>query len=279
MAGRRPNKEWGAYIPAGGINDSIAAWQDDRPDRIQTVASPSTLMECPRVVWLKHRQHVPVTNEMGWGKKQRLMLGRITENLIARQLREDGKLLWWWEDEFAGQSVKFGHGEGLTRLEGTPDLLIRTMSKVAISDSKTARSDSYQWLPIQQEELWADPYWLKYKLQVTAYYMLCHWNKAWFERRNLPLPELGHLFSYGLDTGIVHREVAWEPTKEDAQRVNELTVRWNTAYQSETMPGCTCEADGLVKFCPYVTEHEITKSGSKLGINCCGDDLWKPGEM
>src|SRR6185312_11693881 len=231
-------------------------------------ASPSTLLECPRVVWLK-KHDVAATNLMGWGKKQRLMLGRIVENMIAEQLRQDGKLLWHWKDDHAGESQKFGHGKGLLRLEGTPDLLLRVGKQAAISDSKTSRSDSYQWLPIEPEELWADPYWLKYRLQVTAYYLLCHWNKEWFTRRNLPLPELGHLFSYSLDDGIVRRELLWKPTKEDAVAVNQFTRRWNTAYHAKTLPDCTCEADGTVKFCAY----GIKPEGSKICTSCCDTNL------
>jgi hypothetical protein len=206
---------------------------------------------------------------MGWGIKQRLMLGRITENMIAQQLREDGKLLWHWKDDHAGESRKFTHGEGLDRLEGTPDLLIRVAGRIAISDSKTSRSDAYMWVPTNPEEIWRDPYWMKYRLQVTAYYMLCHWNKEWFERRSLPLPEACHLFSYSLDDGIVRRELTWDPAREDMERVARLARRWNAAYTSETMPSCTCVEEDMVKFCPY----SIKPEGSKVGTVCCDDNL------
>lgn len=266
--GKLPNAAWGDYIANGVINDAIANWHADRGDRVQSCASPSTLTECPRVVWLK-RHGVPKTNVMGWGKAQRLMLGRITENLIAQQLHEDGKLLWHWKDDHAGESKKFEHGEGLTLLTGTPDLLIRVGDQTAISDSKTGRSDGYKWVPTTMPEIWDDPYWYKYKLQLTAYFLLCHWNKAWFAHRNLPLPELCHLFSYSLDDGIVRRELVWKPTKEDAAAVNGYVRRWNEAYAAEDMPDCTCKAEGTVKFCAY----SVVPEGSKVGTMCCDDNL------
>lgn len=260
---KKPNNEWGNFIPSSGINESIANWHKEVPDRVQTCASPSTLMECPRVVWLK-KQKVAKTNEPGWGMKQRFLLGRITENTIANQLKEDGKLLWHWQDDYAGQSKKFTLGDGLTRLEGTPDMLLK-LRKVVISDSKTSRSDSYKWVPTDVAEIWLDPYWYKFKLQLTAYYILCHKNKDWFEKRSLPLPEECHLFSYSLDDGIVRREIAWTPTKLDVNKVLELTKRWNSAYASEEMPDCVCVDEDQVKFCPY----GIKEAGNKICNECC----------
>jgi hypothetical protein len=266
------NAVWGRYISDGLINDTIRDWQAKQPDRVQTVASPSTLKECPRVVWLKKHGYEP-TNKLGWGKKQRFMLGRITENMIARQLDDEGHLLWHWKDDYAGESDKFTHGEGLDRLEGTPDLLIKLGDKVAISDSKTSRGDSFKYVPIEEDEIWEDPFWYKNKLQLTAYFMLAHWNKEWFERPEntanawtpLPLPEVCHLFSYALDDGIVRRELSWTPTNKDVAEVKRLVRRWNSAYQSETMPECTCEEDGSVIFCAY----GIMPEGKNICTSCC----------
>jgi hypothetical protein len=269
--------QWGQHIPSGGINDVIAAWHAKRPDREQDCASPSTLMECPRVVWLK-KHKVAEPFPLGWGKLQRFMLGRITENTIASQLRDEGKLLWHWKDDAKGESEPFSHGEGLDKLKGTPDLLINLYGKVAISDSKTSRADSFNYVPIMSDDIWKDPLWLKYKLQVTAYYMLCHWNKHWFVERpewSLPLPEVCHLFSYALDDGIVRREITWNPSEEDAQEVMQYARRWNAAYLSEEMPPCVCEREDKIRFCPYAQEQTATKSGYKLGVRCCGEELWR----
>jgi len=271
-----PNPAWRGYIPSGGINDVVASWHSKQPPRVQTVASPSTLTECPRVVWLK-KHKVPYTNDMGWGRKQRMMLGRITENLFASQLRDEGKLLWHWKDDVAGESVKFGMGDGLSRLEGTPDLLINLDGKVLISDAKTSRADSFAYVPIN-EDVWKDELWYKYKLQVEAYYLLCHKNKDWFENskqterglraKNLPLPEACHLFSYALDDGVVKREYTWKPSQETASEIIHYANRWNKAYQSETIPNCQCTEVGT-KFCPYAFEFETTRSGFKMGKVCC----------
>src|ERR1039458_1798274 len=100
------HKEWKEYIPNDFINGVISDWQEKQPERIQTVASPSTLLECPRVVWLKKHAVKPL-HELGWGKKQRFLLGRQLENMIAGQLKDEGKLLYHWKDDFMGESVKF----------------------------------------------------------------------------------------------------------------------------------------------------------------------------
>lgn len=279
-----PNKIWRSYIPGGGLNDIVRDWHSKQPPREQTVASPSTLTECPRVVWLK-KNKVPFTHEQGWGQKQRMMLGRIAENLFAKQLRDSGKLLWHWKDDMPGESVKFGMGEGLSRIEGTPDLLIKLNGKVLISDSKTSRADSFAYVPTN-DSVWEDELWYHYKLQVETYYMLCHKNKDWFEHQykydekksiemkqptktlGLPLPEACHLFSYALDDGVVKREFTWQPTQKTASEIIHYANRWNKAYQSETIPNCQCTPT-QVKFCPYASEVESTKSGYKLGTKCC----------
>lgn len=270
MASR--NYEWKNYIPEGIANGAIKKWHDElnSEDRIQTCASPSTLLDCPRVVWLR-KHKVPSTNEMGWGKKQRLLLGRVLENQIADQFKHAGILLWHWKDDVAGESVKFEHGKGLDRLAGTGDLLLEYGEHVAMSDAKTSRSDSFLYVPIAQDEVFADYFWYKYKLQVTAYYMLAHWNKDWFKENELPLPDICHLFSYALDDGIVRRDFTWTPTKEDATEILRLVRQWNVAYQSEVMPDCTCqEHEGKgVLFCRY----GVMEKGKNVCTSCCDSEL------
>lgn len=276
------SKTWRSHISDGGVNDVIRDWHGKQPPRVQTVASPSTLMECPRVVWLKKHQ-TPFTNEQGWGQKQRMMLGRIAENLFAVQLKDEGKLLFHWKDDVAGESVKFGMGDGLSRLEGTPDLLIKLDGKVLISDAKTSRADSFAYVPTN-DSVWEDELWYRYKLQVEAYYLLCHKNKDWFDvqtiqghadnmdvyidREALPLPEACHLFSYALDDGVVKREFTWKPTQKVAAEIIHYVNRWNKAYQSETIPDCQC-TETAIKFCPYSYEFTTTGTGYKLGVKCC----------
>ncbi len=231
--------------------------------------------------WFK-KHKVAYTNDMGWGTKQRLMLGRIAENLFATQLKDEGKLLHHWADNYAGESVKFGMGEGLTRVEGTPDLLINLDGKVLLSDAKTSRADSFAYVPTN-ESVWGDELWYKYKLQVECYFMLCHKNKDWFQtpqpttlprnmKRDLPLPEACHLFSYALDDGVVKREFTWQPTQKTASEILYYVKRWNTAYQSEEMPECKCTDTGT-KFCNFAHEFTYTKTNYKLGAKCCADNL------
>lgn len=267
-----------SYIPDGGMNEVIKDWQSKRPDREQSVASPSTLTECPRVVWLK-KNKVPYTNEMGWGKKQRNMLGRIAENLFASQLRDEGKLLWHWKDDVVGESVKFEwpNADGSTLFSGTPDLLINLNGQVLISDAKTSRADSFAYVPIN-DDVWKDELWYKYKLQVEAYYLLCHKNKDWFSEAvatggivtDLPLPEACHLFSYALDDGVVKREYTWKPTQATAAEIIHYATRWNKAYNSEEIPDCQC-TETQRKFCSYgdPNTQETTRSGYKLMTECC----------
>ena len=268
----KPNPQMKAqreYIPDDMINRVIALWQLKQPERIQTVASPSTLLECPRVVWCK-KQNVPFLNKLGWGKKQRFLLGRQLENMIAGQLKDEGRLLYHWADNYEGESDKFSHGKGVDKIEGTPDLLlIGDNSEVLISDSKTSRSDSYGYVPIQAMQAWEDPYYYRYKLQVTAYYMLCYWNKQWFLDNNIELPTHCNLFSYALDDGIVRRNFTWLPSTKDFNEVKRLTRRWNQAYSSLEMPDCTCIEYGIVLFCPYGKMAE----GKKIVTECCNDNL------
>lgn len=283
-----------SYIHDGLINQSIKAWHDKQPERQQDCATPSTLTDCPRIVWLKYRKHVKAPIPMGWGKLQRNLLGRQLESLIAEQLQQSGNLLWWWKDDVAGESVKFEMGKGLSRICGTPDLLIKLNDgKVAISDAKTSMGKSFAYVSVSGAEIFKDWFWFCKQLQVESYYMLCHKNKDWFGlieqkpeatkpggssyKPQLPLPEVCHLFSYALDDGICRREFTWKPSREIASKVLYYVKRWNEGFASETMPDCTCLSDGdgtAMKFCYYVQAQETTKTGYKLGTKCCGEDLY-----
>jgi hypothetical protein len=274
------------YIQDGLINRSIQKWHETRPDRQQDCATPSTLTDCPRVVWLKYKKQVKPAIPVGWGKQQRNLLGRQLESLIASQLKESGNLLWWWKDDVAGESVKFEMGKGLSRICGTPDLLIKLDDgKVAISDAKTSMGKAFGYVSVNTNEVFKDWFWFCKQLQVESYYMLCHKNKDWFENEHLesgkllslPLPEACHLFSYALDDGIVRREFTWKPSREIASKILYYVNRWNKAFSSETMPDCTCLSDGEgtpMKFCYYVQAQETTKTGYKLGTKCCGEELY-----
>ena len=136
------SKDQASYIHDGVINRAIERWQDKQPDRTATVATPSRLTTCPRVVW-RTKEGVEPTNPMTWALKQRLLLGRTFENQIAEQLEEE--LLYHWKDDAEGESVKFSMGEGVYKVEGTPDLLLQ-LDKVSISDAKTGRSDGYGYV-------------------------------------------------------------------------------------------------------------------------------------
>lgn len=263
------NKQQAGYIHDGSANAAIKAWQDAQPDRVQTTASPSTLMECPKVVWRK-KHKVEFTNPKTWAFKQRLLLGRIFENQIAEQYEFTGNLLFHWKDDPGVEVVKFEMGEGDSKLTGTPDLLLKLGDVVAISDAKTGRSDGYGYVPTKTPEVWEDPFWYKYKLQLTAYYMLCHKNKDWFKEQGLLLPEVCHLFSYALDDGVVRREFTWNPSQEDAAQVIYYAKRWNRAYNSKDEPDCTC-TDKDAMFCPYASMDSAytTSKGKTLYKECC----------
>lgn len=258
-----------SHIQDGYMNDAIKQWQDAQPERDQRVASPSSLTQCPRTVFWRREGKEP-TNPKTWAFKQRLLLGRNFENMIATQLDFSGVLLHHWKDDVAGESDKFTMGEGLARLEGTPDLLLKLGDSVAISDAKTGRSDGYGYVPTTQPEIWEDPFWHKYKLQLTAYYMLSHANKDWFKAKGLLLPEVCHLFSYAMDDGVIRREFTWKPEKSDAETVVKYAKRWNAAYQAKTLPPCTCtEKDTM--FCEYADPGSAyqTKKGKTLFKECC----------
>lgn len=255
------------YISDGAMSQAIQEWQNSQPEREQSVASPSQLTACPRVVW-RYKHGVEPTNPKTWAFKQRLMLGRNFENIIAKQLKDTGKLLYHWKDDVKGESVKFSMGEGDGVCEGTPDLLLK-LDKVVISDAKTARGDSFGYTPID-DTVWADPFWYKYKLQLTAYYMLCHKNKDWFDKNKLPLPEQCHLFSYAMDDGVIRREFLWTPNQKDASEVIYYIKRWNRAYVSKTEPECKCTSKDAM-FCPYadLSSSYVTKKGKTLYKECC----------
>lgn len=258
------------YIHDGPMNLVLKDWHDKQPER-ELRCSPSGLTTCPRVVWLKMHGVEP-TNVMGWGTKQRMMLGRQFEDLFASQLRDEGKLLYHWKDNPGDKVEKFSMGEGDEHCEGVPDYLLRLGDTTYISDAKTSRSDSFGYVPISPPEIWEDGGWFKYKVQLTAYLMLCEANSDWFDKQELPMPTKCHLFSYALDDGIVRREVEWTPTSEDKANVVKYIKRFNQAMKAGKCPACTCpdSPNGFdVKFCPYSVKEE----GSKVGTSCCSDEL------
>lgn len=262
------------HIPEGGMNAVIKAWQDKQPEHSREVASPSTVLTCPRVVWLLNNGVQPI-NEMTWAVKQRLLLGRLFENQFAEQLADQGMLLKHWKDDPGMEIEKFKMGDGDTLMQGVPDYLTRLDYDggeiVAISDAKTSRSDSFGYVGIG-EDAFEDWGWYKYRIQLTAYFMLCHKNKQWFIDNNLPLPTHCHLFSYALDDGVVRRDIVWQPTTKDVQTVLDKTVRYNQAVRSKTIPPCTCSEsfDNFdVKFCKF----GVVGQGAKIAETCCDETL------
>lgn len=267
-------KERYEYIPQGGMNQVIKDWQAKQPEHPRNVASPSTLLTCPRVVWLLNKGVAPI-NEMTWAVKQRMLLGRLFENQFAVQLDDQGMLLKHWKDDPGMEVEKFKMGSDNTLMQGVPDYLVRLTHNneeiVAVSDAKTSRSDSFGYIGID-EEAFEDGGWYKYRIQITAYFMLCHKNKDWFIANNLPLPTHCHLFSYALDDGVVRRDIIWQPTTNDVQTVLDMTKRYNEAVNSPTLPPCTCaeSKDGFdVKFCKF----GVVEQGSKIAEKCCDDAL------
>lgn len=273
--GKYPDgKKWYNHIPTNGINRVIQEWHANQAERGMETCSPSIITTCPRVVWLANHGVEP-TKVTGWGMKQRMMLGRVLENTIAEQLRDAGLLLWHWKDDPGVEVDSFEFGIGtMSHFKGTPDLLLSLDDIPTISDAKTSRSDSFGYVAIQAKDLLRDGGWNKYRIQVNAYYMLCHANRDWFIDRDLPLPQQCHLFSYALDDGIVRREVVWKPTEEDREEVIAYAIRYNTALASNDCPDCTC-TDGDdnfdVKFCKY---GEV-EAGDKMATSCCDDNLIK----
>lgn len=265
------------YIPKDGMNKVLKEWQDKQPERERTVATPSSVLTCPRALWLQ-KQGVAPTNTITWALKQRMLLGRQFENQFADILKDQGLLLYHWKDDPGVEVEKFRMGEGDEANEGVPDYLLKLWLDneqiVAISDAKTSRSDSFGYLPIELDELFEDGGWFKNRIQLTNYYMLCHSpeGKAWFAKHNLPLPTHCHLFSYALDDGVVRREAIWIPTEEDMELVRMATKRFNQGLNSDTMPECTCHEskEGFeVKFCKY----GVIESGKKVAESCCDPSL------
>lgn len=269
--GKGPDaKERYNYIPKEGMNKVIKDWHEKQEER-EMWASPSGILTCPRVVWLKHHK-APVLNDMTWAVKQRLMLGRAFEDVFAMQLADEGLLLKHWKDNPNDEVEKFSMGSGLTENKGVPDYLLNINGVVAISDAKTGRSDSYGYVGIDNSEMFEAWNYYKYRIQLTNYFMLCHQNKDWFEKNGLDLPTHCHLFSYALDDGVVRREALWTPTQEDMQTVLDMTVRFNTALASKEMPACTCNEsyEGFdVKFCDY----GVVDQGKKIAESCCNSEL------
>lgn len=265
------------HIPSGGMNAILEEWHGKQEGRDKSVASPSQLLTCPRVVWLQ-THGVPYTNDMTWATKQRMLLGRLFENQFAEQLRDTGHLLHHWMDDPGVEVDKFRMGTGIDKLEGVPDYLLQIehpdlhTNVVTVSDAKTSRSDSFGYIGITADDLFSDWGWYKYRVQLTAYYLLMHANPEWFSGRGLPLPEYCHLFSYALDDGVVRREIVWKPTEADIRLVKALVRRFNSAVMSETMPNCTCKQshdEFDVKFCRY----GVVEKGSKVALTCCSDAL------
>ena len=269
--GKGPDaKERYEHISSGGMNTVIKDWHSKQEDRAMW-ASPSGILTCPRVVWLKHHK-APVMNNMTWAVKQRLMLGRAFEDVFAMQLADEGLLLKHWKDNPGDDVEKFEMGSGLTKNKGVPDYLLNLNGETVVSDAKTGRSDSYGYVAIDDNELFEAWNYYKYRIQITNYYMLCHANEQWFKDNNLELPTKCHLFSYALDDGVVRREVTWTPTQEDFQTVIDMTKRFNRALDSKTIPDCTCKEsfDGFdVKFCDY----GVKEGTSKIAESCCDDSL------
>lgn len=267
------------HIPDGGMNQVIKDWNNKQPDKWSPNATPSRLLDCPRAIWLE-KHGVPKTNEMTWALKQRMLLGRLFENQFAEELHDEGLLLYHWKDDTDAESERFKRGNGEQLLDGVPDYLIRLAVKdedtregiVAVSDAKTSRSDSFGYIPIDAPEIWEAFNYYKYRIQVVAYYLLCHANAWWFEERNLPLPTHCHLFTYALDDGLVRREFMWQPTAEDIATVRDMTVRYNRALEATEMPDCVCHDSPeqfMVKFCKY----GVVEPNQKVADSCCDAKL------
>jgi len=257
-------KQWHSFIPSGGVNDLLASWHSKQEERGYNICSPSKLYICPRVVWLA-THGVPSTKKMGWGKRQRLLLGKAIENLIAQQMDDEGVLLYHWKDDFdlAGDSTLISEEP---YIEGTPDILFNMDGVVTLSDSKSARSDGMGYQPTTFEEWVKDPYNYKYFVQINAYYYLMHVNRTLLEDM-MPMPEQCHVFVFALDDGIVRRDFTWKPTRENLLEVERLAEQYAKALASPVMPPCKCKQMGLVKFCDYGT------GGKVVATDCCSDNL------
>lgn len=261
------------FIPSGGMNDVIKAWHEKQPERDISGATPSGLTKCPRAVWLENH-NVPHTSDMTWAVKQRLLLGRNFENMFAEQLNDAGMLLFHWKDDPGVVVDRFETGEGINHMSGVPDYLLKLQDGlVVVSDAKTARSDSFGYVPIHDAEVWTNWGYYKYRIQLTAYYMLCHANEDWFIKQGLTLPQACHMFVFALDDGVVRRELTWTPSTADTLRVESYVNRYNLALTAETPPACTCleTFDQFeMKFCQFGVKE---KPSDKVNSSCCSDNL------
>lgn len=255
------------HIPEGGVNEQIKLWHGAQDDRVIRCASPSQLVRCPRSVWLEFNEF-PHLYEMGWGMKQRMLLGRLAENLFADQFADNGILVKHWQDDPGIEVEKFSVGEGDDYIEGVPDYMLKLDDTIVVSDAKTSRSDSFGYNPIEFEEITKDFNWYKYKVQLDAYFYLLIENKARLKEMNLPVPTHSHLFSYALDDGVVRREYLWETTEQDLKTVKRLIRIQNQAIKSKTIPDCTCGEDEM-KFCKYA----VIAPGKKVGESCCDIEI------
>lgn len=254
------------HIPDGGMNEVLKSWHEKQEEREFSCATPSRLTQCPKSAWLQFN-NVPRTNDMGWGQKQRMMLGRQLEDMFAMQLQDEGKLIYHWQDHPGQQVETLQSGEGDSLLRGVPDYILKLDNKITVSDAKTSRSDSFGYVPLG-EEIWKDWGWYKYRVQVNAYFKLCLDNAEELWKLGITPPEQCHLFSYALDDGIVRREYTWTPSVSELEMVEYLTKRFNQAIRAENAPQCTCQESFdqfEVKFCPYA----VKASNSKVGTSCC----------
>lgn len=250
--------QWYHHIPSGGINNVLATWHSKQQQRDYSICSPSRLTTCPKVIWLS-QQGYQETKPMGWGVKQRLLLGRVIEDLIAKQLDDEGLLVFHWKDGKDDEVEKLKVDN--PKLEGVPDILFKRDDKILLSDSKSARSDGFGYQPIDFEEWKADGFNHKYFVQLNAYFYLMHLNA---DKLTMPMPDQCHIFVFALDDGIVKREFTWTPTQEDMLEVERYARRYNEALVSPTMPECTCESEGVVKFCPFGDYGQ-----AKIADTCC----------
>lgn len=276
------------HITEGGVNDIIKAWHEKQPEREYGIASPSRILTCPRAIWLQVNGVEPI-NGMGWGVKQRLMMGRIVEGQFAGQFYDEGVLLAHWEDTAKTKTnlltkddyhlevpkMTIVTKDLLDQNEGIPDYFLQgdlTGGLVAVSDAKAPRSDGFGYVPISEQYIWHEWNFYKMRIQVTNYFMLAHENKDYLDKYKLPLPELCHLFSHALDDGVVRREMLWSPISEDMETVKKMTRRFNAAVAAKDCPPCTCKEsydEFDVKFCAY----GIKEPGAKICESCCDDSL------
>ena len=267
------------YISDGFVNKSISQYYANEKQRKLDHPSPSSITACRRVIWLDNKD-VKHTNVLTWAKQMRLSLGRLLEDNLAKIFMQNKSLLAYMDDnneqiilkkpvdgvlqELAVEKLQSKQFPGLT---GVFDFLLDINGTVVVSDAKTARSDSFGYVPIDEAEVFEDLGWRNRKIQLTGYYILCYENKDLFEKWGLPLPTACHLFSYALDDGVVRREYIWQPTQADVEEFGLYYQNFMLGFNSVEMPVCTC-TDFDVKFCKY----GIEKKGG-IYTSCCADFL------